>query len=112
MSTQQWDRLILPRKLGDRLLLVVFATVLAAFFALMSLSLHHRTPTGWLEKLLCALAIETMFTFCIFSLLALVWAVITPRWLEALVRQGFARVLTTIGVVLAATVLTILYYTI
>jgi ABC-type Fe3+-siderophore transport system permease subunit len=112
MSAQQKESLSLPRKLGDRLLLVVFSTVLAGFFALMSQALQQRTPTGWLAKLLHGLAVETMFTFCIFSFLALVWALFTPRWLEALLGQSFAKVLTTIGVVLAATVLTILYYTI
>ena len=110
MKNEQRDNLVLPRKLGDRLLLLVFSSVLASFFAL-TFALQERTTTGWLGKLLGGLAVETMFTFSIFSFLAVVWALFTPRWLESLMGRGFRKVLTTIAVVLAATVFTILYYT-
>ena len=92
-------------------MLLVFSSVLASFFALMTFALHERTASGWLGKLLGGLAVETMFTFSIFSFLAVVWALFTPRWLESLMGRGFRKVLTTIAVVIAATVFTILYYT-
>ena len=65
---------------------------------------------GWLGELLHGLAVETIFTFSIFSFLAVVWALFTPRWLESLMSQGLRKVLTTIAIVLVATVFTILYY--
>src|SRR5882762_1245921 len=111
MHTPPKDSLVLPRKLGQRLLLFVFSSVLAGFFALMSFALRENTATGWLGSLLHGLAVETMFTFSIFSLLAVVWALFTPRWLESVMAQGFRKVLTVIAVILAATVFTILYYT-
>ena len=110
MHTEQKDNLILPRKLGDRVLLFVFGLVLAGFFALMTFALRERTPTSWLGNLLHHIAVETMFTFAIFSLLTVVWALFTPRWLESVMAHGFRKVLTVIGVVLLATVFTILYY--
>src|ERR1051326_4830097 len=42
MHTEPQDSLILPRKVGDRFLLFVFASVLAGFFALMSFALRER----------------------------------------------------------------------
>ena len=111
MHAEPKDSLVLPRKLGDRLLLFMFSSVLAGFFALMSFALRERTVTGWLGSLLHGLAVETMFTFAIFSLLAVVWALFTPRWFESVMAQGFRKVLTVIAVILAATVFTILYYT-
>ncbi len=110
MSTEDRDKLLLPRELGDRVLLFVFAFVLAGFFTLMTFALREPMPTGGLGSLLHYLAIETMFTFAIFSLLTMVWALFTPRWLESLMAQGFRKVLAVIAVVLVATVFTILYY--
>jgi hypothetical protein len=103
--------LVLPRKLGDRLLLFAFSSVLAVFFALMSFAMRETSTTGWLGSLLHGLAVETMFTFGIFSLLAMVWALFAPRWLESVMAQGFRKVLAIIAVILTATVFTILYYT-
>jgi hypothetical protein len=110
MHTDQKDSLVLPRKLGDRVLLFVFASVLGGFFVLMTFALRERTATGWLGSLLHHIAVETMFTFAIFSLLTVVWALFTPRWLESVLSHGFRKVLTVIAVVLLATVFTILYY--
>jgi len=110
MLNDQKDRLVLPRKLGDRVLLFVFASVLAGFFTLMTFALRETTPTGCPGSLLHHIAVETMFTFAIFSLLTVVWALFTPRWLESLMSHGFRKVLTVFAVVLAATVFTILYY--
>jgi hypothetical protein len=64
---------------------------------LAAIDLHH-------------IAVETMFTFAIFSLLTAVWALFTPRWFESVISHGFRKVLTVIAVVLLATVFTILYY--
>ena len=111
MHTEPKDSLVLPRKIGDRLLLFVFSCVLTGFFALMSFALRERTVTGGSGSLLHGIAVETMFTFAIFSLLAVVWALFTPRWLESVMAQGFRKVLTVIAVILAATVFTILYDT-
>ena|ERR1041384_8824664 len=111
MSNEQRDGLVLPRKLGDRVLLFLFASVLAGFFTLMTFALRETAPTGWFGSLLHHIAVETMFTFALFSLLTVVWALFTPRWLESLVLHGFRKVLAVIAVVLAATVFTILYYT-
>jgi len=112
MLSQQKDNLILPRKLGERVLLFLFGTVLVAFFALMTFAMQERTPTGWLGSLLHHIAVETMFTFAIFSLLTIVWALFTPRWIESAMAHGFRKVLSVIAVVLLATVFTILYYSV
>ena len=53
-----------------------------------------------------------MFVFCIFSFLALIWALFMPPLLESLISQTIRNVLAVIAVVLAATVFTILYYSI
>jgi hypothetical protein len=111
MRTHEQSSLILPRKLGDRVLLFVFASVLAGFFVLMTFAMRERVPTGWLGSLLHHIAVETMFTFCIFSVITASWALFTPRWLQSVMAHGFRKVLTVIGVVLLATVFTILYYT-
>jgi hypothetical protein len=110
VHSEEKDKLVLPRKLGDRILLFIFCSVLTGFFTLMSFALHGRVAKGWLDTLLHELAVDTMFTFSIFSLLAVIWALFTPRWLESLMNQGFRKVLATIGIVLAATVFTILYF--
>jgi len=111
MFTEEERRFVLPRKLADRLLAFVFGCVLTGFFAVMHIRLESKPATGWLGKLLHGLAVETMFTFGIFSVLALIWAVFTPRWLESLMTQSVHKVLTTIAVVLAAGLFTVLYYT-
>jgi uncharacterized membrane protein YqjE len=111
MFTAEERKFVLPRKSGDRLIAFVFGCVLTGFFALMHVRLEDKVETGWLRKLLHGLAVETMFTFGIFSLLALIWALFTPRWLESLVSQSLRKVLATIAVVLTAAVFTVLYYT-
>jgi len=110
MPTEQKVRLVLPRKRGDRVLLFVFASVVGGFFTLMTFALRENTPTGWLGSLIHYIAVETMFTFAIFSLLTVVWALFTPRWLESVMSHGFQKVVAVIAVILAATVFTILYY--
>lgn len=110
MQPSKKNSLVLPRKLGDRVLLFVFACVLGGFFALMTFVLRERTPTGWLGSLLHHIAVETMFTFAIFSLLTVAWALFTPRWLESALSHGFRKVITVIAVVLLATVFTMFYY--
>ena len=88
----------------------IFGCLLTGFFALMHSRLESQAAAGWLGKFLRALAIETMFIFAIFSFLALVWALFTPRWLEIVLGRTVRKVLATIAVVLAATVFTIIYY--
>jgi len=111
MFTEEERKFVLPRKLGDRILAFVLSCVLTGFFALMHVKLEDKPATGWLQKLLHGLAVETMFMFCIFSFLALIWVVFTPSWLESLLNKSVRKVFTTIAVVLAAAVFTILYYT-
>jgi len=111
MFTEEERRFVLPRKLADRLLVFVFGCVLTGFFALMHIRLESKPATGWLEKFLHAMAVETMFTFGIFSILALVWAALTSRWLESLMTRWVSKVLTVIVVVLLAGLFTVLYYT-
>jgi hypothetical protein len=103
------DDPLLPCKIGDRLLLSVFCSVLAFFFAAMIFALRGKPSKGWLDLLLHELGIDTMFTFCIFSFLGMIWALFTPHWLESLLDKSFKKVLATIAVVLAATVFTIIY---
>jgi magnesium-transporting ATPase (P-type) len=112
MHNEKKDSLVLPRKLGDRILLFAFCSVLTVFFALMTFALHGRATNSWLDILLHGLGLDTMLTFSIFSFLAMIWSLFTPRWMESLMNQGFRKVLTTIGVILVATVFTILYYAI
>ena len=112
MPTQRKDNVILPRKLGDRVLLFLFGTVLVGFFALMTFAMQERMPTDWLGSLLQHIAVDTMFTFAIFSLLTVVWALFTPRWIESAMAHSYRKVLSVIAVVLLATVFTILYYSV
>ena len=91
MFTEKERSFVLPRKIGDCFLALTLSSVLTGFFALISSVLQHKPATGWLASLLHGLAVETMFTFCIFSFLALIWALFTPRWLEALLSQSFRR---------------------
>jgi hypothetical protein len=112
MFTEEERKFVLPRKRVDRFVVFVFSCVLTGFFALMHSKLEQTTASGRLQEVLHALAIETMFVFCIFSFLALIWALFMPQWLELLMSQTVRKVLSIIAVVLAATVFTILYYTI
>ena len=110
--TAEEKRFVLPRKLGDRVLAFVLSCVLTGFFALEFARLDRETPSGWLLKALRVLGIEVMFTFGIFSVLALIWAIFTPRSFESFLDHSVRKVLVTIAIVVAATVLTILYYTV
>jgi hypothetical protein len=104
-------RFVLPRKLGDRIVVFIFGSVLTAFFALMSFRLDSTPLPGWLGKVLRGVVVEAMFAFAVFSGLALIWALFTPRWLEALINQGTRKVMSTIVVVLISAAFTILYFT-
>jgi hypothetical protein len=110
MRTKEERRFVLPRKVGDRVLAFVLGCVLTGFFALMHVQLERRAVPGNLGGILHAIAVETMFVFSLFSALALLWAAFTPRWLEALLTRTLSKVLTTIVIVLVATVCTVLYY--
>jgi hypothetical protein len=110
MHARERDSLILPRTLGERLLLLVFCSVLTAFFTFMAFALRDKAAAGWLDRLVHGLAVETMFTFVIFSFLAVIWVLFVPRWLESLMRHTFRKVLTAIGIVLAALVFTVMYF--
>jgi hypothetical protein len=111
-KTAMAKEFVLPRKLGDRLLAFVLSCVLTGFFALEFARLDRETPIGWLRKALQVLGIEVMFTFGIFSVLALIWAVFTPRSFESFLNRSVRKVLATIAIVVAATVFTVLYYTV
>src|SRR3954462_10339746 len=108
MFTEEERRFVLPRKVGDRVVVFIFGCILTGFFALMHMRLEKSAMTGWLGSLLRGIAVETMFTFALFSVLALLWALFTPHWLESLVNRSVRKVLTMIAVVLAATVFTVL----
>jgi len=112
MFREEERKFVLPRKRGDRFVVFVFSCVLTGFFALMHFKLERTTASGRLQEILHGLATEAMFVFCIFSFLALIWALFMPGWLESLMSQTVRKVLAIIALVLAATVLTILYYAI
>ena len=112
MFTEEERKFVLPRKRGDRVVALVLSSVLTGFFALMHVKLEATKASGWLQKLLHGLAVEVMFVFCIFSFLALIWALFMPDWLESLLGGTVRRVLVLIALVLVATAFTILYYTI
>ena len=111
MPTSSRDHLILPRRLGDRVVLFVFSSMVGGFLWCLSIALRETKTSGWLESLVLFVGVEAIFTFCIFSGLAVIWALFTPRWLESVVKHGFQKVVFVIAVVLAAAILSILYHT-
>jgi hypothetical protein len=110
MFTAEERKFVLPRKGADRVVVFVFSSVLTGFFALMHVELEHTAASGWLQKILYVLALEAMFVFCIFSFLALLWALFMPSWLESLLSKTTRKVFSVIVLVLAATIFTVLYY--
>ena len=111
MFTEEERKLVLPMKLGDRVLVFIFSSILTVFFALIQENLEKKVENGWIGKAINGLAVEALITFSIFRTLALIWALFTPCWLESVVSWMLQKVFLTIAMVLIATALTIFFFT-
>src|SRR5689334_8277403 len=75
---------LFPRDLYGRIALGIASLVLAPVGAAMFVALLTRPrPRGVTEWLVVAVASELSLALAIFFVCGLVWAVATPKWLEA-----------------------------
>lgn len=85
----------------DASALVGLCSLLAGFFALMSFGSFPK----WIDRALMVM----LFDFCVCTLLALVWALFMPQWLESAMEGASRLALTTVAIIVGAFLLMIVY---
>jgi len=86
--------LLLSRNVGDRILLGALALTIGLISGLvLEGPARRRRPSGDLSETLWWLLLEeALFTIFVLCILALVWAVAAPRWLESLLQRMAVKV--------------------
>jgi hypothetical protein len=87
------DKLTLLRTFKERVRLVFLGSGIAAFMGFMLTEIHKWNPVGVVEHLVHAVAVEIFMTFGLFSLLAVIWGLFAPLWLERFLRRGFQNLI-------------------
>lgn len=90
--------------------MVFLGSGIAAFMGFMLSEMHKWDPVGIIEHLVHAIAVEIFMTFGLFSLLAMIWGLFTPLWLERLLRGGFRKLTMIFTVIGVGTFLSVGFY--
>lgn len=97
----------LPRSRGARVGVAVLA--IPSFLILLSFLIAFPTvyipwPPKSIDEAIALIAIcELLAAGCLFTLLAFIWSVATPRWLETALESGARRLVTMVGFFLVIT---------
>jgi len=108
MEPDQTERLILLRTFKERFRLVVLGGGFAAFMFFIVTLMFQWHPVGFAELAVHFLADDVFITFGLFSVLACLWGLFTPRWIESFLDRSFRRVLGVITVIAVASALSVL----
>ena len=104
------DKLTLLRTFKERVRLIFLGSGIAAFMGFMLTEINKWNPVGIAEHLVHAIAVEIFMTFGLFSLLAVIWGLFAPLWLEQLLRRGFQKVVVVFCVIGVAAVFSVGFY--
>jgi hypothetical protein len=108
MQPDQTERLILPRTFRERFWLVLLGGGFAAFMVFIVTLMFQWRSVGIAEYVVHFLADDIFITFGLFSALACLWGLFTPRWIESFLDRSFRRVLRVITVIAVASALSVL----
>lgn len=84
-------RMQLPRTSSERLIAATLCPILALFFGLACIGLTGIQPRPLAAKFLVHVGVESCAAFCILLLLLSIWALFTPRWVEAVANRYTRR---------------------
>lgn len=108
MQPDQTKRLFLPRGFRERFWVVLLGGGFAAFMIFIESLMFQWHPVGIAEIAVHFLADDIFITFGLFSILAFLWGVFTPRWIESFLERSFRRVLRVFTVIAVASALSVL----
>ena len=108
MEPNQTERLFLPKNFRERFWLVLLGGGFAAFMVFIESLMFQWHPVGMAEIVIHFLADDVFITFGLFSILAFLWAIFTPRWIESFLERSFRRVLRVITVIAVASAVSVL----
>lgn len=102
----------LSRSAGDRVLLGIFAPVVAALTGGLAFFAFQSGPAqpDIVIRLGAQVVADFSFTFFSFSLLVFIWALFTPTWLERLLASRARRVMLTVAFLVSGVCLGALYF--
>ena len=80
------------------------------FLGFVSVALHRWHPSEIGERVLHGLGFEMTVVFAIFSALGFAWALFMPQWLEEMLETTQKKVVTTIRIIVVATLCSIIYF--
>lgn len=111
MPTFRFRPAILSTNVGDRVILAIFAPIVGLFTGLLSYILriassHQEAPSIQIVFVLVAIFTGTI---AVYSLFVLVWALFTPKWMQALMLSRTRNLFFTILTLGISTVLIMVY---
>lgn len=89
--------LVFPRSVGDRVLIGLLGIASGLTAGVTGALLLPIRPESWIERAGLALTVEALFTFALFSGLAVVWAIFMPQWLDRALAIAANKTLLAIG---------------
>jgi hypothetical protein len=89
--------LVFPRSVGDRVLIGLLGIASGLTAGVTGALLLPIRPEPWIERAGLALTVEALFTFALFSGLAVVWAIFMPQWLDRALAIAANKTLLAIG---------------
>ncbi|MBI5758542.1 MAG: hypothetical protein HZA46_08500 [Planctomycetales bacterium] len=93
----QWEKLF-PRDVLGRIALaliaLLFGPISGAFLFAMLFVQNRQNPDRWVRLVI----VEVALAFFTFSVVGLIWAIATPRWLESALPRVAARLGIAIGI--------------
>lgn len=104
------DKLRLSRKLGDRILICIFCSVLIVILGCFALGLHSWKVNTLSDQIIKICIFEIFFSFLLFSILGFLWGLAAPKWLEKILRKQSGKILLFIQSIAVGTILTIIYF--
>lgn len=110
MNNLSKEKLILSRRLDDRILLIIFCTILIFIVGGIALAAHTWKVDDLTGQIVKICIIEIFFTFFIFSVLGLMWGLVAPKWLENIIQTQSNKIMLIVKLIIGGTVLTIMYF--
>jgi hypothetical protein len=92
------------------LLMALFSLVVGGVLAAISRSLFLWETRTTMESVVRTVSLGAFLTLTIFCVLAIVWSLFAPGWIERLVQRAFSAVLISVGLLLVITACLFIYF--
>ena len=91
-------------------LMALFCLVIGGMVGAISYGFFQWEPESPSESLLQKVALEGFLTLTLFTVLAFIWSLFTPRWLERLMQSAYTKLLLSVGLLLFVALCLSIYF--